>query len=190
MPTIRNSIFTISRLANVILATSVLMAGCSSRPHAPALQNEAVYRNSKEGFHFLAPEGWTQTAKADVPPGKAGQERLLVEYRKLKSDQPAAFQASLIDLGDSERLEDYLSGPGSGFERWQLKRPPEERSIGGASATRLVFVSPGISAQTSREVTAYRRGSRVYLFSGIFVTADTKTSEQIHRAVESIKWEK
>src|SRR5438105_510697 len=65
----------------LVLAVIALAVGRGGGPRAPALRPEPVYSNAREGFRFVAPEGWALVAKADLPPGPAEKERLLVRYQ-------------------------------------------------------------------------------------------------------------
>src|SRR5689334_14831576 len=103
--------------APLILVCAALLAGCNSRPRAPALRDDPVYQNDREGFRFLAPEGWTQSARTEVPPGKVKTETPLVDYRRTKGEGRAALRVSLADLPESTDLESYLSGPSYGVKK-------------------------------------------------------------------------
>src|SRR5262245_25916538 len=100
-----------------IAAAALVLASCSSGPRAPALRDEAVYQNDREGFRFRVPEGWTQHAKSDLPPGKANKEHLLVSYRR--SSKPASLEVSLADVPESADLATYLAGPSFGAKQWR-----------------------------------------------------------------------
>lgn len=168
----------------------LLSAGCSQRPHAPALGDDPVYQNSREGFRFLAPEGWVQRARAEVPPGKAEKERLLVEYQRARGGKLALLEVSLADLPSSTDLVDYLAGPADGVERWRPVGSPEKLEIGGAEATRMTFTGRLGKEDLTWEVVAFRRGERVYFFVGLFTSADTKARDDLRRVVESTLWSK
>jgi hypothetical protein len=65
-----------------VLALALLaLAGCQRPPRAPALVNEPVYQDSREGFRFLVPDGSVQEARGEMPPAPVEDERMLVEYR-------------------------------------------------------------------------------------------------------------
>ena len=166
---------------------AVFVIGCSG-PRAPALKDEPVYQNSREGFRFLVPEGWTQYARGEVPPGKVQDERILVEYKLLTSEKPAALQVTRLDRPESLSLDDCLSACSFGIENWRRKSPPEPLAINGVEASRVVFISRLDKEEETREVVVFRRGERVYFFTGIFPSSDSKAREQVRRAVESIIW--
>jgi predicted Zn-dependent protease len=165
-----------------------LSAGCSSRPHAPGLRDEPIYQNALEGFRFVVPDGWTQYAKAEVAPGKAETERLLVEYRLINSEKPAALRVTRIDLEPAVQLETYLSGPSFGKENWRQKGPAESFQINAVTGLRFVIASAAAKGGDVREVVAFRRGDKVLLFTGFFASTDTKAREQVRRAIDSIIW--
>jgi hypothetical protein len=167
---------------------AALMAGCRSGPHAPALSNEPVYQNSQEGFRFLAPETWTQYAKAALPPGKVDKERLLVGYRCLPPDKPAQLEVSRADLPPDTNLTEYLGKAAFSSDKWRVKGAPEEVSINGVLAVRTTLVARSGREEMVREVVAFRRGERVYFFSGLYPAGDTKAREEIRRSVGSVIW--
>jgi hypothetical protein len=179
------------RLLQLLAATFlavILAAGCSRGPRAPALQDGPVYQNTKEGFRFLVPEGWTQYVSGDVPPGRIEQEQLLVEYKLLTADQPAAFQVALVDLAPTMDLGAYLRSNPFGGETWQMDAPTEQREVGGVTATHAELRNKAGKDATVREVVAFRRGERVYFFTGVFAATDANAREQVRRAVASIVW--
>jgi predicted Zn-dependent protease len=164
------------------------LLGCRSGPRAPALGDEPVYNNSREGFRFLVPEGWTQSARGEAPPGKVQDERMLVEYKLLTSDRPAALQVTVIDRPESTSLEGCLSACSFGIENWRRKSPLEQLTINEVAASRIIFTSRIDNEETIRDVVVFRRGERVYFFTGIFPSTDSKAREQVRRAVESVIW--
>lgn len=174
--------------AAVLGATALVAAGCSRGPHAPALVDEPEYRNSQAGFRFLVPTGWTQVARAETPPGPAPEERLLVEYKLLNSDRPAGLQVACVDLTPDRDLETYLAGPSFGTDHWRILEPPENLSVNGVGATRCLLAPAGQRTDQVREVVAFRRKARVYLFNALYTTGDSKARQQVRRAVDSIVW--
>src|SRR5262245_1447579 len=85
-----------------------LLLGCTPKPVAPALRDEPVYQNDQEGFRFLVPEGWSQNARTEVPPGPVEKERLLVQYKRRPPAKPATLEVSMADLPSSTNLATYL----------------------------------------------------------------------------------
>jgi hypothetical protein len=166
----------------------MLLAGCESRPHAPALIDEPVYSNAREGFRFRVPEGWKQYAKADVPPGKVDKERLLVAYRLMSAGAAAELEVSLHDLPIDSDLEKLLSGRSFGVEKWQAASPAEQIEINGAPAVRLTFSGRSGKEKLMKEVVAFRRLGRVYFFTGVYRPADERAREGIREAMGSILW--
>jgi hypothetical protein len=171
-----------------MIASCSAVGGCGGRPHAPPLKDEPVYQNSKEGFRFLVPEGWTQVARAEVPPGEATQELMLVEYKLLNAERPAGLSITLIDLPESSDLVTHLCGPALGSESWRLQRAPESMSLNGAPAQRFCLTNSNAKDASMREVVVFRRGGRVYLFTGIFAMSDARAAAEVRRAVESVVW--
>ncbi len=172
-----------------LIAGCALLVGCSSKPRAPALENEPVYQNKREGFRFVVPEGWIQTAKADIPPGKAAKERLLVAYQRPVHGKPAFLEVSLADLPDSTDLAAYLAEVPYGTSKWRRSDPPQPLDVGGVPATRYFYTTRVGKDDLTREVTTFRRGERVYFFSGVYPTGDSQAREQLRRAAASTIWE-
>jgi hypothetical protein len=171
-----------------VLLGLLAQAGCTPRPRAPALDNSPVYQNDREGFRFLPPEGWTQLARADVPPGKFLKDQRLVSYQGAGGQRVALLEVTLADLPENEDLAAYLSKPSYGASDWRLKSEPESLTIGSAQASRCSFLGRIGKEDEAKEVVSFRRGGRVYFFIGMFAPADTEARDKIRRAVGSIIW--
>lgn len=172
-----------------LLTVAALAAcGCSSKPKAPALLDGPVYQNTQEGFRFLVPEGWTMSAKAEIPPGSVEKERLLVQYRRQEGDHPATLEVSRVDLPDSTDWEEYLSGPSYSVSHWKSAEPAESVQAGGANGSRFRFTSGGKNPRLAKEVTVFRRGTRVYFFTLVFAPKDTTAVEQVRRVIGRLVW--
>ena len=163
------------------------LAGCTDRPRAPALRDESVFDNTREGIRFLTPSGWTLQARSEVPPGPADTERLLVRYAGPPSATPPSFEVALQDLAESTDLVAHLKAPSHSITTpWNIAEPAQPLTIGGAAGNRFTFSQGDIT----KETVAFRRGARVYFFTGIFATADTQSRDQIRQAVQSLSWTK
>jgi hypothetical protein len=176
-------------LAFMVVGT-VLAAGCARKPRAPALLNEPVYQNSWEGFRFLIPEGWTESARSDSAPPRTEKEWLVVRYELLTAEKPATLEVTLADVPETADLSAFLSGPSHGHSSWHPTGPAEELQINVEPAVRLVFTSQARGEGMIREVTSFRRGGRVYCFTGMYPSGDTKARDEIRRAVGSVLWKK
>src|SRR6185437_1187605 len=178
-------------LVRVCLFTTALLfvAGCRPKPKAPALIDEPVYQ-SAEGFRFLVPEGWIMAARANVPSGPVEKERLLVQYRRANSDKQATLEVSLADLPEETDLAKYLSGPSFSADHWTQSGSPKTLEAGEVRGTRFRFRARVRGAEMAREVTAFRRGGRVYFFTVLFSPNDATAPEQVRRAIGSIVWTK
>jgi hypothetical protein len=172
----------------VLLLGPALLAGCGPRARAPVLEDNPVYVNDREGFRFLVPEGWHQAARAELPPGKLDQERLLVQYRQLDPDRPATFEVSAADLPASTDIGTYLAGPAYGAREWRSRTPPQKIEAGGVAGTRYDLAARVDKDDLVREVTAFRRGERVYLFTALFLAKDDTSRGQCRRAVNGLVW--
>jgi hypothetical protein len=168
------------------LALGLAVLGCDARPRAPALQEEPIYQNTREGFRFLAPEGWTVQARADVPAGRLEKERLLVLY----SQQGATLQVSMADLPESSDLAEYLAVPAFGVAKWEASAPPASLQLGGQPAVRYQFKGRAGKDPLDREVIACRHGERVYFFTILTPAGDSTARDVARRAIESTTWKK
>jgi predicted Zn-dependent protease len=170
--------------AVIVTLVGLYWRGRQSGPRAPALHDGPVYQNDQEGFRFLVPDGWTQDASGVIPPGAVEQERMIVEYKLLTSDRPAALLVTCVDLPRGLYLREYLRSHTPRPEAWRALGEGEPLTINGVEATRVTLRNN----DATREVAAFRRGERVYLFTGEFQRGDTKAQQQIRRAVNSVIW--
>jgi hypothetical protein len=177
--------------AILTLAWFLLLAGgCSTRPRAPVLRDDPVYQDDREGFRFLAPTGWSQSTRAEIPPGKHETEVPLVAYRRRAGPAAATFRVSLIDLPTSADLLAHLSAPSYGVDVWKKTAPPEEVKVGSASGVRYVLRGKSGKEEVEKEVVCVRRGERVYFFTSMYLPADTDIRDQLRRVNEDIIWKK
>lgn len=161
--------------------------GCGRSPQAPALENGPVFQSTREGFRFLVPDGWTQVAHGELPPGLVTDERMLVEYR-LFGDQPVALRVTAVDLPAEEDLVAHLNKQLPG-EEWKQSVAPEDCTAGGMAGIHTAFTGREGGQPATHDIYAFRRGSRVYLFVGVFNATDSKARQEIGRAVESLSWQ-
>jgi hypothetical protein len=177
-------------LAALLLAGLVVLLSATwgARPRAPALIDEPVYHNAREGFRFLVPEGWAIHARGEPPPGRVDKERLLVNYQRTGSEKPAFFEVTLADLPPATDLAAHLAGPSYGSESWRQKTLPETLDVGGVAATRFVATSRVGKDDLTKETVAVRRGERVYFFTAVYTSGDTAVREQLRRTVGSLIW--
>jgi hypothetical protein len=172
-----------------IASAYLLCAGCAKKPVAPALDNEPVYRNAAEGFRFLVPEGWVQTAKANLPGAPSERGQMLVHYDRMAAGRTAMLEVMRVDLPDSADLSAFLSGASYGASSWG-KTGSEDIEVGGVTGRRFDFSGKVGGQLMVKEVEAVRRGSRVYLFSSVFTPKDSAARDEFRRAVASAIWEK
>jgi hypothetical protein len=168
----------------------LLVCGCGFQPRAPALQDEPVCQNLREGFRFVVPEGWTLRAKTELPPGRVEKECRLVLYERLRGDAPAAFEVTRADLPADADLEARLKGPSLGVSKWELTAPVEQLEVGGTGATRMIFSGSTRRGVSIKEVVTIRRNDRVYFFTGSYDPEDRMFQEELHRLLDSVIWNK
>jgi hypothetical protein len=156
-------------------------------PRAPVLKDEPVYQNGREGFRFLVPEGWTVVSRGEAPSGKAGQEWTLVEHQLYGVESQTILRVTCVDLPQDADVQDYLTKHWPGATLTPVS-PPEPIRVDGVEGTDTLFSLGPKNGPIVHEVYAFRRGGRVYLFTGIFAEEDSRARQQVRRAVESIQW--
>lgn len=163
--------------------------GCEQGPSAPELRNSPVYRNAQEGFRFLVPDGWTQSASANLPAGDLETDLFLVRYSVTSAETDAQVQVLCFQdrQGDAEFAK-YHAEPSFGVEKWTLKEGPVEETVGGRPGTWLYLTGKAKNREMGKEVLCFRKGDRVYSFVGTFWTSDKKARQAMHRAFESVLW--
>lgn len=177
----------VRRLGSAALL-AVALAGCDSRPSAPPLQDGPIYQNSREGFRFVPPEGWKQRARGEVPAGKIASERLLAEYKCMTCTKPASVEISVADVPESVPLHEYVKTHLAVADQLRLTGKPETFEINGAPAVRVVYSMRLGKDEMLRAITAFRRGERVYFFTGIYMASDPKSRKEIQTAIDSVVW--
>ena len=169
------------------LLPAALAAGCADRPRAPALTNDAVYEDDRAGLRFVVPDGWVMGLRAVAPPGRLAKPTPLVRYRPPAADRPADLELIAADLPETEDLGKYLAGYQPGGKTWAAAGPPTPVTANGAAATRYEYATAD-KVGLRREVTAFRRGERVYFFLTTYGKADTASRDQVRLAIESVVW--
>jgi hypothetical protein len=179
-----------TRLLIAIVASLSLcwLGGCGPGPKAPALRDSAVYQNNREGFRFLVPDGWLQSANAQLPEEDLEGEVLLVQYKMRTPGMGASVEVLCFDEDQPSDLHQYHAGPSHGTTRWKSAQPAEDLEINGTSSQRFVYTAKISGKEMTKEVAAFRRGKRVYSFIGLFWSSDDNAREQLRRAVNSIIW--
>jgi hypothetical protein len=165
-------------------------AGCGFRPAAPLLSDAPVYRNAAEGFRFLVPEGWTQTASSVLPPGKLAGEVFLVRYNVRSAEAGASLY--LVCMADSKSLdlEQHHSEASFRMGHWDVVQPRQTLQINKVPAERIIYEALDEKRKMTKHVTCFRRTGRVYSFVGLYWSNDEQAPQQIERAVDSVIWER
>jgi hypothetical protein len=171
-----------------MLALLLTASACGWKPSAPALTDEPVYRDRREGFRFFVPEGWKQRARGEVPSGKISGERMLVEYKCLHCSLPATLMVTVSDVPTTTTLSTYLVKNTLTGEKWRLSAPAEDFTLNGEPAARITYVMPAGKEEMVRDIVAFRRGERVYFFKGFYAASDAKSRRALQTAVDTIVW--
>jgi hypothetical protein len=152
------------------------------------LRDDPVYQNDQEGFRFLAPDGWNQSTRADIPRGKRETETPLVAYRRRSGPALASFRVSLMDLPTSADLAAHVSAPSYGVDKWIPAAAPEDVTMGKVSGVRYTLRGRSGKQDVIKEVVCVSRGERVYFFTSMYPPGDTDVRDQLRKVVESIIW--
>lgn len=166
----------------------VILLGCQSRPSAPVLRDDPVYRNDREGLRFLAPEGWRQRVNADTPPGPITKDRTIVEYRPSAGSSQGVLGVALIDLPPQADLAAHCAGASHSVKQWSATAAPQAAKVGSRMGTRYSFSGTAGKSVMNKEVVAVRHGERVYLFTALFGGKDTEARDQLRRVIASVIW--
>ena len=176
------------RLVCLALTGLIAVSGCGDgTPKAPLLHDGPVYQNKSAGFRFLVPQGWNQSASAQVPPA-LDREFLVVQYRLKTTQQGALFEVLCFEPGASFELPKYHRGPSHGVTQWSDDGETRVDQIGGETAVRQ-RVKGVIGGRTLvKEIASFVRGKRTYSFIGVFGDGDRDGAEEINRAINSLIW--
>jgi hypothetical protein len=164
------------------------VSGCSNKPRAPALEDDAVYHNAQAGLRFRVPDGWKQRAKADLPRGRIENELVLVEYMRRDAEGTALLELSVTDMPTAGDTLPFLAEASHGAGKWQAAGAAQQISVNGAAATRLTFTGGQPKAPMAKEVVVFRCGERTFLMTGVFKSTDKQAREQVRAAVASTIW--
>lgn len=173
----------------VLVALLAPQWGCNSQPAAPLLSDSPVYQNSAEGFRFLVPEGWTQTASSALPTGDIQGEVFLVRYRLKTEEEGANLQVMCMADGPYMNLEQYHSGSSFRVNLWDIVDPLTSITINEVSADRALYQAVVDRREMYKHVTCFRRNERVYSIVGLYFAGDDEARGQIERAVDSVIWD-
>jgi hypothetical protein len=166
-------------------ALALAPLACESRPRAPALTPEAVYENDAAGVRFVVPEGWVTAGKTALPPGAFDRPIRLVSYSSTVGQ--AGLDLYAIDLPAGQDLPGYLERHAIGADKWVAKGPGQPDKVNGTPAMRYTQTA-GKKGERTRELTAFARGGRTYVFVLSYATADGSSRDAGRRAVETTTW--
>lgn len=166
-------------------ALALAPLGCETRPRAPALTTEAVYENDVAGVRFVVPEGWVAAGKSALPSGSFDRPIQLVSYTSTASR--AGLDLYAVDLPPGQDLPTYLDRHAIGSDKWTAKGPGQAETIHGTAATRYTHTA-GKKGERTRELTAFARGNRTYVFVLTYPTTDGSARDIGRRAVETATW--
>ncbi len=163
--------------------------GCQRVPQAPELHDSPVYQNDQEGFRFLVPEGWTQTASTMLPPGNLDGENFLVRYRVSSPEEGSLLQVLCFQEEEPTNLAEHHAEPSFGVQQWRTVEPPQAVDINGTPGEQFRLRGQSGGRDMTKDVVSFRKGDRVYSFVGLYFATDEKAQQQIRRAIDSVIWE-
>jgi hypothetical protein len=115
---------------------------------------------------------------------------ILVSYQQLGVERPAEFTVLSADLPPDADLQAFLIADRVGPDAWTPRPPPGPVTVNGVDATRYLLTRRQGKDEIRREVTAFRRGDRVYFFLVTFATTDETVRAAVRASLESITWTK
>jgi hypothetical protein len=174
------------QLARVSIVLALIFSGCQDRPKAPALRDDPVFEDSQSGLRFLAPTGWTETARSAFPKGPADKDTLLVRYQSAQADKFAVFEVSFVDAPESADIAAMAAAPSHGVHSWSPAGAPEALTVRDAKATRYRLTQK----KMTKESIVFRRGGRLYFFTFVYLTTEGAVRDRIQDVVESVVWSK
>jgi hypothetical protein len=151
------------------------------------LRDAPVYQNDAEGFRFLVPKGWIQTASAVLPPERLEDEVVLVRYQMRTSEKAALVELLCFDRQNVD-LQQFHAGPSHGVADWRIVSPLSRRQIHGMPAEHCLYRGTSEKESFCKEVYAFRRGARVYCFIAFYWESDQNAREEVRQAMESVVW--
>ncbi len=88
----------------------------------------------------------------------------------------------------SVSLADHIKGETYRSEEWQPTGAAESFQINSVPAARIRYRMQSGKDPLVRDIVAFRRGERVYFFTGLYLASDSKTRKAIQAAVDSVVW--
>jgi hypothetical protein len=175
----------------VLFACCIVTAGCGPEPpRAPALSNERVYSDSTGGFRFLAPEGWIMSARSVPPAGPLPKAILLVHYQNPRADQSGDLHVYAAEVPENKDVGEHIEATPIGPDPWKQSAKPEAVTIGGEAAKRYYFKPVKVKPKDpTREILAFRRGGRVYLFCITYDNGDGATRDRVRTLFDGLRWD-
>ena len=177
-------------------------AGCGPKPPPPY--------HGPQGLRLTPPPGWVERARADAPggdkleqtlsrqrklplppltpAGKGPRERLVVQYERVESGNLAWLRVTEADAPPAASLESLLAGrapPGA----WKRAGAPEALEVSGQPAARLALTGRHDDQEYLCEMTAVRRGDKVYFFTASLPAADGAGRAAARQAVAGAAWD-
>ncbi|HEX3152777.1 MAG TPA: hypothetical protein VHR66_32190 [Gemmataceae bacterium] len=174
----------------LVAITCLTVSACSDRPVAPPLTDETVFVNDAIGLRFLAPAGWPVASRAVLPTGALPRPIILVAYQSVGSEKPASFEVMAADVPADADPGRFLIEHQLGNETWKPLPPQPALVVNGESAARWSLTRMQGKDEVRREVTAFRRGDRVYFFIAAFAASDAASRDSARGAVASVTWSK
>jgi hypothetical protein len=102
--------------------------------------------------------------------------------------RPTEFELVVGDAVPDGGLTAFMADNPIGWDNWVTKEKPTPAEVNGVAAERMTLTRVSKWGEVVREVTAFRRPGRTYLFFITFLATDRTARDIAHKCVESITW--
>lgn len=154
----------------------------------PLLKNDAKeFRDSEVGIRFSAPPRWgMQLRSTDAPDDDDPKDRMLVKYKRLLPNSPAAwFRVHVVaapqDLAIEQFVKDYPSG-----HDWKPRGTVRSTTVGGRPAAEMRYGGAYHGFPSYRDIVAVRQGSQVFVFVSTYQVADSAAQQEARQSMNTV----
>ena len=170
-----------------LLLVVLVVVGCTPTPRAPALTDEAVFESADAGMKFVVPQGWIMSSRSVLPPTLDDKPVMLVMYLSERADKPGELRVYAADIPATEPIAAYIDRHPFGPDKRKAAPGGETIMVNGATADRIALVG-GKGASEIQEVTAFRRGGRVYLILAGWTKRDTSVRDNLRQSIGTMSF--
>ncbi|MGL4423150.1 MAG: hypothetical protein ACRCZF_20985 [Gemmataceae bacterium] len=171
---------------SILLLIGLFALGCDSTPRAPVITNEPVYNLDSARLSFVVPEKWTMVGRAELPPGALPKPIVTVRYLNPNPSKSGELELVVAEYNEKQNIAAYLQENPLGGDKWEVGNP-QSVTINDSPGLRYELTLPK-KAKLKREVTVFRRGSRIYLFVLTFNASDSAVRDTVRVCLNSIRF--